>query len=322
MEGNAPRLRDALLMPRRSILFAVLPAVLLANPAPGQPRSAVPDSMARVVSREFELYGPTAEDVRKANDEIRVAITQFESTMGEHPRKMAFVLFRSAAEAGRFDARPLTKRGLEVMPWVLPAGASATGAPGDLDNPDPLGHEAGHRFLIAYAEHALAEAGKGGLRADTASATPNAAAGTHPDVPALPDWLDEAVAGLCERPSYQRNRMVFMREHADQRIPFDEFLQMRRPAPPPLRKSGKAASKAGAKPSAPDRAAIFNAQALSLARFIAHGEEDRFIGTIVEGVLRGRTVGDVMNTSQNLHSKPDVLEKEWLAWIQDPANAP
>jgi hypothetical protein len=280
--------------------------------------------MPKILSREFELYGPTQEDVRKANDEIRVAISQFENYMGEHPKKMAFVLFHTAADAGRFDSRPLTKRGLDVMPWVLAASPAAGG-----DDPDPLGHEAGHRFLIAYVEHALAVAGRAGLRITDTSAAGSASAGatphgtmpiSHPDVAALPDWLDEAVATLCERPSLQRNRIAFMRSHLDQHIPFDEFLAMRRPVSAALGKNGKAASK-GAK-AAPDRAAIFSAQALSLARFIAHGEEGRFIGTIVEGVVRGRTVGDVLNTSQNLHSKPDVLEKEWMAWIRDPAQAP
>ena len=109
---NAPRFRDDPLMPRLALLL--LPLTLLASAAGGQTLqeklhgpAAPGDTLPKVVSREFELYGPTEEDVRKANDEIKVAISQFGEHLGEQPKKMAFVLFRSAEEAGRYDPKPL-----------------------------------------------------------------------------------------------------------------------------------------------------------------------------------------------------------------------
>ncbi len=347
---------DALLMPRLPAL--VLPFLLLAEASGAQAQqekragpAAPGDSMRSLVTREFELYAPTDADLRGANDEIRVAISQFAHYMGEHPKKMAFVLFRSAADADRYDRKPLSRRGMQMVPWILPAkstGPSAsTAGQGTSNAPrDPLSHEAGHRFLIAYAENAIAQARAAGLRAPDSSAVGASTkpAGLHPDHPDLPDWLEEAVAALCERPSLQRSRLDFIRARLDQRIPFAELLAMRRPSTgePDGAKSGqgktggagstrtaapqtgvgKSAGGAGSPPAAAERAAIFCAEALSLARFIASREEARYIGTITEGVIRGRTVGDVLNTSQHLYSKPEALEKQWLEWMQDPSRAP
>ena len=123
-----------------------------------------------------------------------------------------------------------------------------------------------------------------------------------------------------------------MRSHLEQRIPFGELLEMRRPPGGPDReKSGKAGggAKSGAAKGAggsaaalAEREAIFCAEALSLGRFIAHREEERFFGKIVEGVLRGRTVGDVLNTSQDILSKSEALEKQWLEWMQGVERTP
>jgi len=345
---NAPRFRDDPLMPRLPLLL--LPLVLLASAAGGQTLqekrhgpAAPGDTLPKVVSREFELYGPTAEDVRKANDEIKVAISQFGEHLGEQPKKMAFVLFRSADEAARYDPKPLTKRGMQIVTWILPAAGPPTAGV----SPLPLAHEAGHRFLVAYVEHAQAEAAAQGSGAPgtgaaaggtTGAASGDGAAASHPDVAILPDWLEEAIAALCERPSLQKSRMDYMRAHLDRRIPFAELFAMQRPAAPAGAKSAKppggtgAAPKAGAAKSTgaaggpPDasaeRSILFIDEALALARFIAQREDDRFIGTIVEGVLRGRTVGDVLNTSQNILSKPEALEKQWLEWMQGAERAP
>ena len=337
-------------MPRLALLL-LLPLVLLASAAGGQTlrekRLGPPapgDTLPKVVSREFELYGPTQEDVRKANDEIKVAISQFGEHLGEQPKKMAFVLFRSAEEAGRYDRKPLTKRGMQIVTWILPPGPQS-GPPAGGAGPLPLAHEAGHRFLVAYVEHALAEtaaqgfggAAAGGAAGASTGAADSAAASSHPDVPLLPDWLEEAIAALCERPSLQKSRMDYMRAHLDRRIPFAELLAMQRPTVSAGAKSAKppgtkAAPKAGAAKSAgasggppeagAERSLIFINESLSLARFIAQREDDRFVGTIVEGVLRGRTVGDVLNTSQNILSKPEALEKQWLEWMQGAERAP
>jgi hypothetical protein len=188
---------------------------------------------------------------------------------------------------------------------------------------DPLSHQAGHRFLIAYIEHMQAILQAAGLApADTAGVREgDVSPGSlvqHPGHPAVPDWLEEAVATLCERPAAQSARLELMRANLDRRIPFPELFTMSRP-----QGAGRGGAAKGAGGAAAGRAAIFSAEALSLARFIAQREgNDRFIGTIVEGVLRGRTVGDVLNTAQNVLSKPEALEKQWLEWMQEAAQAP
>jgi len=333
-----------------TLLALILPFLLLGGAA-GPPRlresppeTAAPgDSMRSHVTRQFELYAPTDHDLRVANSEIHMAVTQFAFYLGEAPKKMAFVLFRSAAEADRYDYSPLTKRGMRVLPWVAatnPRGGRARGGEpqlaegGSRDNPHPLSHEVGHSLLNTYVDRSLAAlraAGAGDFATDSGGAgagppganPPNAGApgpgsvvtARHPDHPVLPDWLEEAVAALCEPPSLQQRRIEFMRTHLDRRIPLAELLTMRRPntgGP----KSGRGRA-AGA-----DGAAIFTAEALSLARFIAQREQHRLIGAIVVGVIRGRTVGEVLNTGQSLFSKPEPLEKQWLEWMESPSRAP
>ena len=311
-------------MPRPATLF-LLASVLFASraTASGAPPDipAALDSSSKLTSREFELYGPTDEEVRKANDEIRVAISQFVLYMGEQPRKMAFVLVHSPAEAAQLDARPFTRRNLPVAPWLLPAtpsgmGATATPA-GSAAAAYPLGHDAGHRFLVAYVEHAMAVAAEAGGSTSAAPAAVGISAplGSHATLASLPDWIEEAVAALCERPTAQKGRIDFMRAHLDARIPFAELLAMARPGAGAAR-GGKAAA------GGMDRATIFCDESLSLARFIAHREEERFFGTLIEGVLRGRTASDVLNTSQNLMSRPEALEKQWLEWMQGQERTP
>jgi hypothetical protein len=316
--------------------------------------AAPADSMKSLVTRDFELYAPSDGDLRGANDEIRVAVSQFGRYMGEHPKKTAFVLFRSAAEADRYDYRGFARRGLPVAPWILPAKPAGPAAPARAAGgapPDPLSHEAGHRFLITYTDHALAAARAAGLLPPDSGAAPAgrvsspgrvAQSGGHAGHPAIPDWLEEAIASLCERPSNQRVRIEYLCARLDRSIPMERFLAMARPAGagPGGAKAAKAGGSGGksgtatgagkAKGAAAAAAggaeaeslAIFCAQALSLARFIADREDDRFIGTITEGVLRGRTVGDVLNTSQNVHSKPEALEEQWRAWMQNVPRVP
>jgi hypothetical protein len=230
---------------------------------------------------------------------------------------MAFVLFRSAEEAKRLDSKPFARRNLPIVPWILPAGPAAQ--PGGGSEVYPLAHEAAHRFLADYVEHTLAleAAGSGGAGTASVGAVASLPAGAHASAPALPDWLEEGVAALCERPALQRSRMDFLRAHLDARIPFAELLTMARPVP-----RGASGGKDGKPATGVDRATLFCDEAYSLARFIGHREEDRFVGTVIEGVLRGRTASDVLNTSQNLMSKPEALEKQWLEWMQGAERTP
>ena len=304
------------------------------------------DTLQKMVSREFELYGPTAEEVRAAGNELRTSIAHFQDHIGRRPKPMAFVLFRSAADAGRFDLKPFSRRHMQVVPWLLPASpghGSAAGQPPPAPSAStyPLGHLAGHEFFIGYAEQIFAEAGKagaGGTDADAGASGIKLPVPRHPECQAVPDWIDEAVATLCEGPLLQRIRMDFMRSHLEQRIPFAEFLEMRRPGAggPDPGKSAKAGggakggaakgsdakSAGGSHAAGADREAIFCAEAFSLACFITHREDPRFFGKIVEGVLMGRTAGEVLNTSQDIHSKPEALEKQWLEWMQGAERAP
>ncbi len=333
--------------PRSTTLLPALLALLLlaptavAQPAPAEPTgSAAPaESLEKVISKEYELYGPTVEGVRDASSQIKGAFNQFVGYIGDRPDKIAFVLFRSAEDAARFDSKPFARRRMPIVPWLLPPGHPAPAPPSDDPNPYTLAHHAGHVYLLAYVAHvqaAMGKAGAGGTDAATAAGAITLPVPRHPDAPALPDWLEEAVAAHCEGNVLQRNRLEFMRSHLEKRIPFTELLVMHRPgaAGSDPGKSGKsggssAGSKSGAAKGAggtqaagTEREAIFCAEAFSLASFISQREQERFIGMIVEGVLRGRTVGDILNLSQDIRSKPEALEKQWLEWMQGAERRP
>ena len=314
-------------MPRPLALLLTL-GFLASAPAAraGQPPASPPDSMRSIVTREFELYAPTDDDLRRSGDDLRIAVTQYVNYIGQSPKKMAFLIFRSTAERDRYDFRPFTRRGLPVVPVIhaaMPGGKTSGAPPGGKPEsdagPEPISHEAGHRFFVNYTDRAIAT-GRGGERGTGSSNAAEGGPSGHPTHEAMPDWFEEAVAALCERPTYQNRRVEFMRSRLSKRIPFAELFTMPMPAEPGTAGKGAAksagAAKAGGGSAASERAAIFRAEALSLARFIVSREDARFIGTIAEGVIAGRTVGEVLNTSQHLFSKPEALEKQWLEWME------
>ena len=75
-----------------------------------------------------------------------------------------------------------------------PPGAGQQGAAIRATSARPLSHEAGHLFLLAHARAVLPDA----------PATPQAEYGSA----ALPDWIDEAFATLCEMPPLVRSRFA------------------------------------------------------------------------------------------------------------------
>jgi hypothetical protein len=318
------------------ILVLLLSGAAAGLTAPVTPRPAAPaDSMRRHAWLGFEIYALTDDDLRRANEEILTSYNQFPSYLGESPRRMAFVIFHSAAEAGRYDFTPLTGQGLRVLAWVdssnaAPAPQARRGDPGFADVPT-LAHDAGHCFLDAYADRNFGilqarAAADSGREEDPGPHLPRpgmVVRAFHPSHPDLPDWLEEAVASLCEPPALQQRRLEFLSARLDRRIPLADLLAMSRPgagartrAAATPRKAGRAGGSRSALAESAERAALFDAEALSLARFIADREDERFVGKLVDGVISGRTVGDVLNTTRILYSKPEALEKQWLEWIQ------
>src|SRR5207244_12256027 len=68
------------------------------------------DTLQKMVSREFELYGPTTEELRRAGNELGTAIAHFPDHIGRRPKPMDFVLCARAADAGRPALHPVWRR--------------------------------------------------------------------------------------------------------------------------------------------------------------------------------------------------------------------
>jgi hypothetical protein len=344
-------------LPLTAALLLACAAAAHAAPRSTTAGPAARDSMRSYVAKDFEIYARTEDELRRANVDVRYATAQILRYIGDWPPKTAFFVFGSPEELKAADLSRISASGLPIMTWVSerpPHGQRLPGFDPNLpakcstrDNPYPFSHGAAHFLYRTYVDLALADLarkgepsaadsgkwGAAGARAPAVAPSPTNPG--HAGHAALPAWFCEAVATLCEPPALQEARLRFMQAHLDQRIPFGELLAMREPpaagtkrvaksggASPVKRAKGAAPGTGLASASAiPDRATIFSSEALSLARFIAAREYDRFIGVISEGMIRGRTFGDIVNKSQTLYSKPEALEQSWVEWVKQPGGA-
>ena len=164
----------------------------------------------------------------------------------------------------------------------------------------PLSHEAGHVYLLAYADSGD---GYGS---------------------ALPDWVDEAFATLCERPALVRARDAALRLD-EAPIPLDTLFSMRHPLltsgltrglrgddiePGPhvhrIRMSGEQAD-------ALRQTVQFYTHTSSLARFLAARHGDLVFGRVADRLLGGATTPEALAAEG---VDVDELESTWRAWVE------
>lgn len=143
---------------------------------------------------------------------------------------------------------------------------------------------------------------------------------------ALPDWIDEAFATLCEMPPLVRSRDAEMAQHIGAPIPLDRFLTMTHPVMASglldglaadtsrgtgmrvLRVSSEGGSEGG---SGVGEAGLFYAQASSFSRFLAATRGHRLFGRVVDRVLAGASAAEAL-ASEGVSG--DVAE--WQAWVR------
>jgi hypothetical protein len=145
----------------------------------------------------------------------------------------------------------------------------------------------------------------------------------------IPDWFTSAISGLSTPPTEQNLRLAWMHDRIDQRIPLETFLEMKRPEASVPKAAGKTAAgkpavRAGARPAAAagPTQRLYDAQALSFARFLAAAESERFIGRVLERQLQGEPRSSAFNIAKALLARPDALEKDWLTWVKTGTTPP
>ena len=297
---------------------------------PGQ--QLTPLGPASRITARYELYAPDEATLARAMLDVDYAAQAFLRYFGEEAPKIAIVVVGAAADLQRADFTALRARYLRVLPWVVesaaPGGEAAPFRRLGLEGARPLSHEAGHVFLMAWVDTQL------GRRPGAGAAMPGSARTgtlTYGD-PSLPDWLDEAVATLCEFPELQSQRRQVMRARLAERIPLPELLTMEHPVFADMRDLLQQARTEAAAEGEPSRvlrmpgggaqnprAAIFYSATLTLSEFLAEREGPTVIGRLVREVLAGKSGADALRAVvRSVPSDPAELERAWVTWLGGP----
>lgn len=315
----------------RALSCLLLIAVGVGAPALAGQQLTPPGPASRITAR-YELYAPDEATLARAMLDVDYAAQAFLRYFGEEPPQIAVVVVSAAADLQRADFTALRARHLRVLPWVVesaaPGGEAAPVRRLGLEGARPLSHEAGHVFLIAWVDVQLGRRpGAGGVAQGSARTEPL----TYGD-PSLPDWLDEAIATLCEFPELQSQRRQVMRARLAERIPLPELFTMEHPVFADMRgliEQARTEAAAGGQPgrvlrmqgpgAQNPRAAIFYGATLTLSEFLAEREGPTVIGRLVREVLAGKSVADALRAVvRSVPSDPAELERAWVAWLGGP----
>lgn len=171
----------------------------------------------------YEIYSPDSTLLPTARAEIEFAIAEFARYFGRAPAPLAVVYIDETDASLKADA--FLARGFRALPMVTPRAISGllktNSAPqkaGAESEGRILSHEACHQFFIDYVDK---------TRDTTATKRVSSSRGYgHPDIP---DWLDEAVATLCEGPTLSSQRLGSLQSRIAQRIPLSELFSMTHP---------------------------------------------------------------------------------------------
>jgi hypothetical protein len=142
----------------------------------------------------------------------------------------------------------------------------------------------------------------------------------------VPAWLDDALVQLITPSPVQEIQLAQLARQADALIPlrtlFDSTESLR-PAGAPRPVSGGApaagdrrAARSGGD-RALDRATLFSAQALAVARFLTEREGPEFVGHLADGLLAGARVADVLRDARNVPTDLVAFENAWRTWLAE-----
>lgn len=276
---------------------------------------------------DISVHAPTAAAARDGHREVQEARTRFAGIFGGELRPMVVVLVNDPVHIATLALERVRRPGASLLPFVTPehlAGrtrATSSFAPhreNGLTQARPLAHEACHVFV-----------------ADVAS-TFAPASGMNPGAyghAALPDWVDEAAATLCESPEVQHERHAYLRANLARRIPLHDFVRMQHPLADAafLDPPGGASSASGyavevldddetrRKVLATD-ALLFYAQALSVGQFLSERGGPAALKKLLPQLAAGGTLDDALREAglavPGLPASVDELEREWVIWLE------
>lgn len=274
----------------------------------------------RLATESYELYAPATADIEQARPELEFAAAQFKKYFGVTAPKIAVVL--SNDQRGALPVvGDVAAKGLPVLNWLTDAAwASQHGGVVTHSESHILPHEACHLFLVTYVNQKITKERAG------------AKAPSHYGHPQIPDWFDEGVASLCERPDMQARRRAKLKEGLSNRLPLDELFTMAHPlaggipvrpaagAPPMTTKPGTrvgAVTFSGSQlpQEMVAKAVTFYAQVFSVIDYLSRAAPPESIRVMADRMAAGASTRQALAEIKGL-PPADALESAWLASIE------
>ena len=274
----------------------------------------------RLTTDSYELYAPTKADIELARPELEFAATQFRKYFGVTAPKIAVVL--SNDQRGALPVvGDVAAKGLPVLNWLTDAAwASQHGGVVTHSESHILPHEACHLFLVTYVNEKITKEQAG------------AKAPSHYGHPQIPDWFDEGVASLCERPDMQARRRSKLKENLANRMPLDELFTMAHPLaggipvrsmPGSMPSTMKPGTRVGAVTFSGSqlpqemvaKAVTFYAQVFSVIEYLSTTAAPESMRVLADRMAAGATTRQALADVKGLPSA-EALESAWLATIQ------
>lgn len=159
---------------------------------------------------------------------------------------------------------------------------------------NPIAHEAGHLFLIAYTDLASPDSQRNVMNATQFDTT--AKFYGHP---LIPDWLDEAAAIACESVADQRSRIAEAKARPDKLTPLAEFVIRPHPG------LGEVNS---------DKS-FFYSQSIAFATYLRGKAGTPFIRALIQGTIAGQDFTAILAQTQNLPTDMARLEVDFRQWL-------
>lgn len=174
-----------------------------------------------------------------------------------------------------------------------------------------LAHEAAHKLVISMTELLIQQAGISleGRRLDTSGHV------------LAPDWLEEAVAMLAEKPVEGDWRLEHLRKHLGELIPLRQLLTMDHPFSSATvqrlaESQGKQILALTLLEVPEDLRALANmyySQLLALGQYIWKTEGPQFFRTALDAAVRGEPIEAIIASAQRLPRTLEELESAYLA---------
>ena len=269
----------------------------------------------RRITPNYELYAPTQMVLDSIAPTVDSAVVRFRRHFRAEPGGVAVVVIADAVPREQRNAASFGERGLAVMPWPVGIAAQRAAASAGVMAAAPregvLAHEVCHLFYNEFAERRYGSA-------------PRARSGVDASYghPAVPDWLEESAALLCEDDEMMARRRESARAQSAERPSLQQLLTMSHPligavtrVPVAGESAFRAVDPANIPPEAREKSRQFYTYAASFASFLVAHEEPDVLARLLDAVMTEGSDGTALiHKLKSLPTNLAELERKWRAW--------